>query len=601
MKKRKNIIISVVTCMVSICLMMFGVYAATNPSVSINGQVSYTVTDAKLLVQGKLTGAKGVENGTYPEAASTYTSSTRVVDKNNQYLDFTTGGSTGNASDNLAPWSFGDLEFEEITGGYTNPISASLKMTNYSSYNVKATITMANSLENVTRTVNKAGKELAETSTRVYTLILPAYTTSEKSVEVSVVYNVTDASKSVPQQNVNFEVKFEWTNEQPTPTVSVDDIIASNGIVTMGRSQVWTQYEEDYEWNVDNDGFVLNLDGTKMQTDDGDNIKLVGYDNDGMWTFVTTSGVSLGLGYDYDVQLSTFVLASDSNTAVITGGLDMRIYMPTKDVKWIAFAYKDANGELKKIQYNCDWSDNGHERINETLTSESAENIKEATSVYFAVYWYVPLSFYGQVYLETDKITKTTEDNSYGYTTVTKCVHNGTNAPSSVMAGDYYYSDIRQRIRNADSDLIQSLNIDSNNSIFKNIQTRTINDLYKNNIIDNSSNWWSGTATYSDQALPIGADGAQEDMFWVLSVNETFMCKYGIFSYPSGIESQNTSSWTRTMDPSSGSVRAYDNYHGGQLTGDLPDYMTGQYKTGGSSVSVSNGYGPRIGFELTLG
>ena len=575
MKKRKNIIISVVTCMVSICLMMFGVYAATNPSVSINGQVSYTVTDAKLLVQGKLTGAKDVENGTYPEVASTYTSSTRVIDQNNRYFDFTTGGSTGNNSDNLESWKLGDLNFEETAGGI-NPIVTSLKITNYSPYNVKATITMASDLENVSRVIKKGSKVMTETSTRTYQLILPAFETTAKSTEISVEYSVVDDSKKVEKQNINFDVKFEWTNEQPTPTVSVDDIIANNGIVTMGRAQIWTPQMEEYEWNVDNDGFVLNLDGTKLQTNDGENVKVKGYDADSndYWIYETESGKELSFAYSYLSGRGEFRLMNSGATVV--DDVDLRILMPTKDLQWIAYAYKNASEEVKKIEYTISWVDS---KMVYTLTENSIQELSNAVTVYFANYWDIPLALYKQIYLATDKITK---DSS------SKLVHNDITG-TTVLAGDYYYSDIRQRIRNNDSELIQAMNIDTNNTIYKNIQTRTINDLYKNN-------YYTGS-TCTDQALPNGADGSQEDMFWVLSVSEFQMCPD---SYPFGYETGSSITWTRTLDEVYGTAMTYDNYHGGQFDNYrvAPDYTL---RENGEAVTGCVLPGPRIGFELTLG
>lgn len=575
MKRIKNVIVSVVTCVVSTCLIMFGVYAATNPSVSISGQVSYSVTDAKLLVQGKLAGAGDVENGTYPEAATTYTSSTRVIDQNNRYLDFTTGGSTGNNSDNLESWKLGDLNFEETAGGI-NPIVAWLKITNYSPYNVKATITMASDLENVSRVIKKGSKAMTETSTRTYQLILPAFETTAKSTEISVEYSVVDDSKKVEKQNINFDVKFEWTNEQPTQTVSVDDIIANNGIVTMGRAQIWTEHPAEYEWNVDEDGFVLNLDGTKLQTNDGENVKVKGYDADSSdWIYETESGEKLSLMLDPSYNSGEAEFRLEIGGAIVVDDIDLRILMPTKDMQWMAYAYKNASGEVKKVQYDVSYL--GERNRAYTLTENSIQELNGAVTVYFANYWNIPLSLYGQVYLATEKIAK---DSS------SRCMHNDI-AGATVLAGDYYYSDIRQKIRNADSELIQALNIDTNNALFRNIQTRTINDLYKNNC-------QTENGTFSDQTLPYGADGTQEDTFWVLSVSEFEMCSD---SYPICLETTSSHTWTRTLDENQGTAIFHDNYHAGNFGNDrVPDY-TFVYD---GSETIYLKCGPRIGFELAL-
>ena len=136
MKRRKNLIVSAITCMFSICLMMFGVYAATNPSVNLSGQVSYSVHDARVLVQGKMHGADGyLTDVGYPAVADVQNPGAKI-NSTNQYLDYTTGSGFGDAVDDFAPWNLGsDLKFFEDNGGIKT-IQLSFSFTNLSNYPV---------------------------------------------------------------------------------------------------------------------------------------------------------------------------------------------------------------------------------------------------------------------------------------------------------------------------------------------------------------------------------------------------------------------------------------------------------------------------------
>jgi len=137
MRRRKNIIVSAITCMFSLCLMMIGVYAASSPSVSINGQVSYTARDASVLVQGKTYGADGYETGEYKEITDPTSPKTSDVLTNSvsQYLDYT---SADQNKTTLATWDLGNqLKFYEDQNGIRK-VYVYLKFTNLSNYPITA-------------------------------------------------------------------------------------------------------------------------------------------------------------------------------------------------------------------------------------------------------------------------------------------------------------------------------------------------------------------------------------------------------------------------------------------------------------------------------
>ena len=209
MKKRKNIIISAITCLFSICLMMFGVYAASNPSVSISGQVSYSIHDAKVMVQGKINGTKEYPTDVdykKPININNLTAGDKLTDSQNQFLNFTTGASLNNdTNDDLGTWNFGNLNFYEDQDGIKT-IRISLLVTNLSNYPVKATLTYSNSYDNVTIESNKLEAYLAKYDQSKNADANQSLLTNDEFV---VELKVTDDSKNASANNFSMNIKVE--------------------------------------------------------------------------------------------------------------------------------------------------------------------------------------------------------------------------------------------------------------------------------------------------------------------------------------------------------------------------------------------------------
>lgn len=248
MKRRNKIIVSIFACVCSICLMCFGVYAAVNPSVSINGQVSYTARDARLLVQGKVNGAKDKESVDYPAASVTANdlTATKVTNEQTRYLDYTKG--TGNDPDDvLADWNVDELEFAEDSKGVKD-IVLNFKFTNLSTFPVKATLTFGKSdaeLEqaNVTRKVSETEVTLVQNG---------------GNKEITITYNVKNDSQKVTGENLlGMNITFEQTKaktgyeldstERTTGIINVPTIY-SDGNATVAW-QCFAYYDETQkEW-----------------------------------------------------------------------------------------------------------------------------------------------------------------------------------------------------------------------------------------------------------------------------------------------------------------------------------------------------------------
>lgn len=122
--KRKNIIISAIALMFSLCLFAFGVYSASNPTVGISGQVSFTLSNANVLIRGKVNGQSQGLASTVPQELvsfpgideTDYSQSTKVpaVEGNvsQTYLDYTTPQTDYNSySNGIAIWNLGALYF----------------------------------------------------------------------------------------------------------------------------------------------------------------------------------------------------------------------------------------------------------------------------------------------------------------------------------------------------------------------------------------------------------------------------------------------------------------------------------------------------------
>ena len=240
MKKRKNIIISAITCMMSICLMMFGVYAASNPSVSISGQVSYSARDAKVLVLGKVNGQAGEDQENkvaYPAVADT-TNPQEDEKKVSalQYMGFTKGTGVSDSTDNLAPWAMNTTHafYEDSTG--IRPIVISFKMTNLSNYPVVATVDFTGVTD-----ANLASKNLTRTTTGLKDS--KVYLDKNVTKEISITYAVANDAVGVNGDGLlNMSITFEKT-VFPTPTNA--------------KSQQGETMQSDWEYSFDGESFTI--------------------------------------------------------------------------------------------------------------------------------------------------------------------------------------------------------------------------------------------------------------------------------------------------------------------------------------------------------
>ena len=223
MKKRKNIILSAITCFVSICLLMLGVYSASNPGVSINGQVSYTARDASVLVQGKTSkDGSALVFDTVPSTKN-FDGLTEKT-SGESYLDWTVGEGHDVAGDQLKAWAVGDLNFVEGTDG-VKPIKLGFSFTNYSNFPVEATIVLNTSTLTSTTNVEIVVQTSDEIENNELTKTITLAKGETKSCEF--VYKVIDDSKDASGAKIDVKVDFANANA-PKPKKTVVNISLSD-------------------------------------------------------------------------------------------------------------------------------------------------------------------------------------------------------------------------------------------------------------------------------------------------------------------------------------------------------------------------------------
>ena len=203
--KRKKLLASIATFALSIAFMMFGVYAAASPSVKLSGQISYSVYDAKVLARGRIENAKtfdgsaDVNAATYPtKNDADYKTSTKV-NTQSQYLDYTTGANKNDNEDNFTTWAFGDIAFNENN---VNPIKMYLEFTNYSLYDIVATITFEKTEQELT--TGNLKRTVSETE-----VVIAGFNQTATSKEILIEYDVLNRGTKVNKFNVNASITIE--------------------------------------------------------------------------------------------------------------------------------------------------------------------------------------------------------------------------------------------------------------------------------------------------------------------------------------------------------------------------------------------------------
>lgn len=257
MKKRFKIIVSTISCMVAICLMLFGVYASVSPTISLSGNVSYSVRDAAVCVQGKvINSGYDVDFDAAPATKSDLLALTSSAQKTQglEYFDWTEGEvSTSDLlesaipqSEKLSSWNISEVQFEEDNNGIKD-IFVIFQVTNYSNYPVKVSLEFNKTADqllasNVIRVFSKNNFVLAQNGS--------ATGTSQK---VKIRYTIND--DSLTTSNVDIGMSLKVSKEQ-IPDVDLNMFDISYGTDTTYTYTGLTSYYK-FEINENAAGVVV--------------------------------------------------------------------------------------------------------------------------------------------------------------------------------------------------------------------------------------------------------------------------------------------------------------------------------------------------------
>jgi len=182
MKRKKRLIVSLISLAFSISLMMFGVWASVNPTVSITGYVTFNVSSSQVSV-----------TGTIIDGYDASGNAIAFLDgKNFHYQDY-----TDREKATLADWSINDgqpVYFKEDASGVTD-IKLKFDFTNNSPFYTVAKFENVAATNNVNVTFDQQ-------------VIMDVKGGAQSSKSSTITYSVIDNSKKA-STDINFTVTFE--------------------------------------------------------------------------------------------------------------------------------------------------------------------------------------------------------------------------------------------------------------------------------------------------------------------------------------------------------------------------------------------------------
>ncbi len=210
MKKKTKILGTASAIALSLGMLSFGVWSATNVNLGITSSVSFQAQGVYLKAEGSiLTGSSstsliaysGNEGGQYTYKGYSY------IPKSD--TDDTPDGTT---SSNLSPWTVGEVSFTE-TNTY---LMYKIEFTNYSEFPIKITVTDSTSTNtNIIKTLGTSEDDISYISpseTKVYELLL----------------ELNNFSESINDFNVN--LSFTAVQTQVDPYLSAPEFICYNPV-----------------------------------------------------------------------------------------------------------------------------------------------------------------------------------------------------------------------------------------------------------------------------------------------------------------------------------------------------------------------------------
>ena len=219
MKRKKRLIVSLISLAFSISLMMFGVWASANPTVSITGYVTFNISSSQVSVTGTIIDGYDA-NG----------NAIAFLDgKNFHYQDY-----TDREKNTLADWSVNGgqpLYFKEDESGVTD-IKLKFDFINNSPFYTVAKFENVAATNNVNVTFDEQ-------------VIMDVKGNAQSSKSSTITYSVIDDSKTA-NSDINFTVTFErYLTDGQTFAMFQQNFANQKPLTTEEVSRLQAEYDKN--------------------------------------------------------------------------------------------------------------------------------------------------------------------------------------------------------------------------------------------------------------------------------------------------------------------------------------------------------------------
>ena len=303
MKKKTKLIGTIFALCTSLCMLCFGVMAASSVSLNVSSTVSFSAQGVYLKAQGQV--KRGANAGSLSNLVGdtySYTGYSYNPDENGA-PDGTVYTQTAMRDDSgsISGWNIGEVEFTENE----KVLQYEIVFTNYSEFDVEITITptTAGTLTNVTTssqtaekvTVSAMSGQTPGTQTYTFTMTLNNVATSQSGT-VGLNINAVKYEEKI----YNVTVNVTGTNWQDIISASADsktedcgDYITDNNTFQV-KDYLYFDFCNTY-------GIVTSIN-VKYSIDNGEVIQI--FDQEKTVTFPTLSGLEGPGGHPYQIKIN---------------------------------------------------------------------------------------------------------------------------------------------------------------------------------------------------------------------------------------------------------------------------------------------------------
>lgn len=219
MKRKKRLLVSLISLAFSISLMMFGVWASVNPTLSITGYVTFNISSSQVSVTGTIIDGYDANGNAIAF----------LEGKNFHYQDYTDREKT-----TLADWSINGgqpLYFKEDASGVTD-IKLKFNFTNNSPFYTVAKFENVAATNNVNVTFDQQ-------------VIMDVKGGAQSSKSSTITYSVIDNSKTA-SSDINFTITFErYLTDGQTFAMFQQNFANQKPLTTEEVSRLQAEYDKN--------------------------------------------------------------------------------------------------------------------------------------------------------------------------------------------------------------------------------------------------------------------------------------------------------------------------------------------------------------------